>query len=109
MSDRLDIFPLPKPPSRQTMRIPGSKSITNRALMLAALAGDSFPIRITAAYSRSEDTEVMIEALTSGFIVAVENPLAKSNFVSVYRGEGSLSPLRRRTCLSPTPAPVCAS
>ena len=36
MSDRLEIVPLTKPPSA-TVRVPGSKSITNRALVLAAL------------------------------------------------------------------------
>ena len=35
MSDRLEIVPLTKPPCL-TVRVPGSKSITNRALVLAA-------------------------------------------------------------------------
>ncbi len=42
-----------------SLRVPGSKSITNRALILAALAGDC---QVTGAL-RSEDTEVMIDSL----------------------------------------------
>jgi len=88
MSDRLEIVPLTKPP-RATVRVPGSKSITNRALVLAALAGDSFPGDLWGVL-RSEDTEVMIEALrTLGF--AVETDWRK-NFVRVYRGEGDFIP-----------------
>jgi 3-phosphoshikimate 1-carboxyvinyltransferase len=61
MSDRLEIVPLTKPP-RATVRVPGSKSITNRALVLAALAnaGDGCTLR---GALRSEDTEVMIACL----------------------------------------------
>ncbi|MGH7170087.1 MAG: 3-phosphoshikimate 1-carboxyvinyltransferase [Gemmataceae bacterium] len=88
MSDRLEIVPLTKPPCA-TVRVPGSKSITNRALVLAALAGDSFPGDLRGVL-RSEDTEVMIEALrTLGF--AVETDWRK-NFVRVYRGEGAYIP-----------------
>ena len=36
--DKLEITPLSRPPSA-TVRVPGSKSITNRALVLAALHG----------------------------------------------------------------------
>ena len=35
--DKLEIVPLKKPP-HATIRVPGSKSITNRALVLAALS-----------------------------------------------------------------------
>lgn len=61
MNDRLEIVPLTKPP-QATVRVPGSKSITNRALVLAALSGkgDSCIVRNGL---RSEDTEVMIAAL----------------------------------------------
>ncbi|MGH3979070.1 MAG: 3-phosphoshikimate 1-carboxyvinyltransferase [Pseudonocardiaceae bacterium] len=47
-------------PVRATVAVPGSKSITNRALLLAALAGS--PARITGAL-RSRDTDLMIAAL----------------------------------------------
>ena len=50
----------PTGPIRATIRPPGSKSITNRALVCAALAeGESL---LTGALD-SEDTRVMIEAL----------------------------------------------
>ncbi len=58
MSDVIAIRPTG--PLRATIRPPGSKSITNRALVCAALAkGDSL---LTGALD-SEDTRVMIEAL----------------------------------------------
>jgi 3-phosphoshikimate 1-carboxyvinyltransferase len=69
MSDRLEIVPLTKPP-RATVRVPGSKSITNRALVLAALHAevcyleDSFCEGRIERVLRSEDTEVMVGSLT---------------------------------------------
>jgi 3-phosphoshikimate 1-carboxyvinyltransferase len=88
MDDRLEIVPLTKPP-RATVRVPGSKSITNRALILAALAGDSFPGDLWGVL-RSEDTEVMIEALQSlGFKIETN---WQTNFVRVYRGESDFIP-----------------
>src|SRR5436853_2859887 len=57
--DKLEIQPLTTPPVA-TMRVPGSKSITNRALVLAALSGEG--CEITGAL-RSDDTEVMVESL----------------------------------------------
>jgi 3-phosphoshikimate 1-carboxyvinyltransferase len=70
MSDRLEIVPLTKPP-RTTVRVPGSKSITNRALVLAALCGKNEPCTVTNCL-RSEDTEVMLDALqTLGFRVEI--------------------------------------
>jgi 3-phosphoshikimate 1-carboxyvinyltransferase len=59
--DRLEIIPLSKPPSA-TIRVPGSKSITNRALVLAAIYTLEEPCRLTGVL-RSEDTEVMVDAL----------------------------------------------
>jgi 3-phosphoshikimate 1-carboxyvinyltransferase len=59
--DRLAIEPLARAPSA-TVRVPGSKSITNRALVLAALTSQARPQHLTGAL-RSEDTEVMIAAL----------------------------------------------
>jgi 3-phosphoshikimate 1-carboxyvinyltransferase len=88
MIDRLEIVPLTNPP-RATVRVPGSKSITNRALILAALASDSFPGDL-AGVLRSEDTEVMIEALRAlGFFVKTDWP---NKHVRVYRGEGDFIP-----------------
>ncbi len=57
----LAITPLTKPTSA-TVNVPGSKSITNRALVLAALASRETPCTLTGAL-RSEDTEVMVECL----------------------------------------------
>ncbi len=69
MIDRLEIVPLTKPPCA-TVRVPGSKSITNRALVLAALSGDECKLH---GALQSEDTEVMVEALqTLGFSILPE-------------------------------------
>ncbi len=57
----LPIAPLTAAP-RATVTVPGSKSITNRALVLAALTPMDVPLRLTGAL-RSEDTEVMVAAL----------------------------------------------
>jgi 3-phosphoshikimate 1-carboxyvinyltransferase len=59
--ERIEIVPLTKPPAA-TVRVPGSKSITNRALVLAALC---CPVQRPRLYGYlvSEDTEVMIAAL----------------------------------------------
>jgi 3-phosphoshikimate 1-carboxyvinyltransferase len=59
--DKLEIIPLNKPPTA-TIRVPGSKSITNRALVLAALTARDHPCELIGVL-RSDDTEVMIEAL----------------------------------------------
>src|SRR5258706_14947444 len=67
---KLKIVPLAKPP-KTVVSVPGSKSITNRALVLAALGGEK-SVRLIGAL-RSEDTEVMIDSLRRlGFEVLVE-------------------------------------
>jgi 3-phosphoshikimate 1-carboxyvinyltransferase len=58
---QLAIRPLERPP-RAAVRVPGSKSITNRALVLAALYSKGTPCELRGCL-RSEDTEVMIAAL----------------------------------------------
>ncbi len=66
----LEIAPLTKPVDA-TVTVPGSKSITNRALVLAALAVNQKPT--LRGVLRSEDTEVMIECLRRlGFQVSVD-------------------------------------
>jgi 3-phosphoshikimate 1-carboxyvinyltransferase len=55
----LDVLPLGKAPNA-TVTVPGSKSITNRALVLAALAS---PACTVCNALRSEDTEVMVDCL----------------------------------------------
>jgi 3-phosphoshikimate 1-carboxyvinyltransferase len=59
--ERLAVEPLRRPP-HTSVRVPGSKSITNRALVLAALASHNGECQLTGAL-RSEDTEVMVAAL----------------------------------------------
>ena len=71
MPDAIEIQPTG--PLRATIRPPGSKSITNRALVCAALAeGESL---LTGALD-SEDTRVMIEALGRLGIVVEHDPAA---------------------------------
>jgi 3-phosphoshikimate 1-carboxyvinyltransferase len=71
--DKLEIIPLDKPPSA-TIRVPGSKSITNRALVLAALTARGFVCQLRGVL-QSEDTAVMMEALrVLGFRVLVDWP-----------------------------------
>jgi 3-phosphoshikimate 1-carboxyvinyltransferase len=66
--DTLAVEPLSGRP-HLTLRVPGSKSITNRALVLAALYSKGNPCDLLGVL-RSEDTEVMINALRAlGFDV----------------------------------------
>ena len=59
---QIEIQPLAKPPCA-SIRVPGSKSITNRALVLAALTvGSKHEIVLDGAL-QSEDTEIMAECL----------------------------------------------
>ncbi len=57
-----DPFPVPRAggPLRTSIRVPGSKSITNRALILAALADG---VSVLNGALRSDDTDGLIEAL----------------------------------------------
>src|SRR5262245_15907773 len=89
--DKLEIVPLTKPP-HATIRVPGSKSITNRALVLAALTAKGYACTIRGAL-QSEDTELMIEALRAlGFRVFTEWP---ASVICVSSGEDeSLIPCR---------------
>ncbi|MFO0805786.1 MAG: 3-phosphoshikimate 1-carboxyvinyltransferase [Gemmataceae bacterium] len=65
------LIPLTKPVNA-TVTVPGSKSITNRALVLAALASQSGPCVLEGAL-HSEDTEVMMDSLAKlGFDVRAE-------------------------------------
>ena len=59
---QIEIVPLTKPPSA-SVRVPGSKSITNRALELAALTASREFDTVLDGALRSEDTEVMVECL----------------------------------------------
>jgi len=67
-----DVLPIPPftQPARGEVTLPGSKSITNRALLLAALCDQ--PVTLTGALF-SEDTQLMAEALRKlGFTVEAD-------------------------------------
>lgn len=59
--ETLAIEPLARPPNC-SLRVPGSKSLTNRALVLAALTSAGRDCTLTGVL-HSEDTEVMVNAL----------------------------------------------
>src|SRR4051794_13998008 len=89
--DKLKIVPLTKPPNA-SVSVPGSKSITNRALVLAALSSRQGPCELEGAL-QSEDTEVMIESLVRlGFDV---RPRWNEPTVSVRQHSGALIPAER--------------
>src|SRR5258706_7953057 len=69
LPDLIEIVPLDKP-VRAEITVPGSKSITNRALILAALADGEVTLE---GALWSEDTQVMTDALKKlGFEIKVE-------------------------------------
>src|SRR2546422_8730393 len=69
LPDVIEVVPW-SPPSRAEVTAPGSKSITNRALILAALADGETTLR---GALWSEDTQVMLEALRKlGFEISIE-------------------------------------
>jgi 3-phosphoshikimate 1-carboxyvinyltransferase len=72
--EKLEIVPLSNA-VKTAVSVPGSKSITNRALVLAAQCRNGGePVCLTRAL-RSEDTEVMVESLRRlGFEVADDMP-----------------------------------
>ncbi len=90
LPDLIEIVPLAKP-VRAEITVPGSKSITNRALILAALADGE--VTLTGALW-SEDTQVMVEALkVLGFDVKVEPDAAEfCNRTITVRGLGGKIP-----------------
>src|SRR5258708_726629 len=74
LPDLIEIVPLDKPVQTQ-ITVPGSKSITNRALILAALADGEVTL---AGALWSEDTQIMVECLRKlGFEIHVENDPAE--------------------------------
>lgn len=69
LPELIEIVPLPAPVSA-AITVPGSKSITNRALLLAALADGA--VTLPGALW-SEDTQIMVEALQKlGFTLRVD-------------------------------------
>jgi 3-phosphoshikimate 1-carboxyvinyltransferase len=86
--ETLPITPLTRPP-RATITPPGSKSITNRALVLAALTSVRRPQVLTGCL-RSEDTEVCLAALRQlGYSVEADWPNQR---VTIFRGERPIVP-----------------
>jgi 3-phosphoshikimate 1-carboxyvinyltransferase len=86
----IEIVPLTLP-APVLITIPGSKSITNRALILAALADGRTSLR---GALWSEDTEIMVDALrVLGFEVAVEpDPDEEGNCTISVTGLGGRIP-----------------
>ncbi len=90
LPDLIEIVPLDRP-VRAEITVPGSKSITNRALILAAL-GEGETTLQGALWS--EDTQVMVECLQElGFMVNVEpDPQEPCNRTITVYGKGGLVP-----------------
>jgi 3-phosphoshikimate 1-carboxyvinyltransferase len=90
LPDLIEIIPL-KEPVRAEITVPGSKSITNRALILAALAEGE--VTLTGALW-SEDTQIMTEALQKlGFEIRVEqDPDEFCNRTITVKGLGGKIP-----------------
>jgi 3-phosphoshikimate 1-carboxyvinyltransferase len=86
----IEIIP-PRGPLRARVNVPGSKSVTNRALILAALARSRVELR---GALWSEDTQVMVEGLRRlGFEVGVEDdPREVCNRTLRVEGRGGIIP-----------------
>jgi 3-phosphoshikimate 1-carboxyvinyltransferase len=93
--DLIEIVPLDKP-VRAEITVPGSKSITNRALILAALADGE--VTLTSALW-SEDTEIMLEAMRKlGFKVKIQqDPNEVCNRIITIQGQGGKIPKAGRS------------
>src|SRR5688500_15724191 len=85
LPEMIEIEPL-RAPVNADVRVPGSKSITNRALILAALGPKT--VTLTGALW-SEDTQVMVDCLQRlGFQIDVQpDPEERSNRTIRVRGE----------------------
>ena len=90
LPDLIEIVPL-SVPVRAEITVPGSKSITNRALILAALADGEVTLK---GALWSEDTQIMVACLKQlGFLVSVApDPDEACNRTIMVIGEGGLVP-----------------
>ena len=90
LPDLIEIVPLDKP-VRAEITVPGSKSITNRALVLAALSEGETTLQ---GALWSEDTQVMVECLRDlGFMVNVDDdPHELCNRTITVYGKGGEVP-----------------
>lgn len=89
----LEIQPLAKPPNC-TITVPGSKSITNRALILAALSDKKCTLR---GALWADDTQVMVDSLQRlGFGVEVQpDPVEECNRTIIVEGQGGEIPANK--------------
>ena len=92
LPDPYPIEPLSKPPNC-TIIVPGSKSITNRALILAALSKEECTLR---GALWADDTQVMVDSLWElGFNVQVDpDPLEECNRTITVVGRGGRIPAK---------------
>ncbi|MGD0615775.1 MAG: 3-phosphoshikimate 1-carboxyvinyltransferase [Verrucomicrobiota bacterium] len=90
LPDLIEIVPLDKPVQAE-MTVPGSKSITNRALILAALAEGEVTLE---GALWSEDTQIMADCLQElGFMVDVKaDPDEVCNRTITVYGKGGVVP-----------------
>jgi len=90
LPDLIEIVPLDKPVHAE-ITVPGSKSITNRALILAALADGEVTLE---GALWSEDTQIMFECLQDlGFMVNVRpDPNDICNRIITVYGRGGVVP-----------------
>jgi 3-phosphoshikimate 1-carboxyvinyltransferase len=90
LPDLIEIVP-PRQSRRSTVVLPGSKSITNRALILAVLARG--PVTLRGALW-SEDTQAMVECLERlGFAIEVSgDPAEPANRTLAVGGQGGRIP-----------------
>jgi 3-phosphoshikimate 1-carboxyvinyltransferase len=90
LPDHIESVPLDKP-VRAEITVPGSKSITNRALILAALAEGEVTLE---GALWSEDTQIMVECLQElGFMVDVRpDPSEACNRTITVYGKGGAVP-----------------
>jgi 3-phosphoshikimate 1-carboxyvinyltransferase len=90
LPELIEIVPLDKP-VRAEITVPGSKSITNRALILAALADGEVTLE---GALWSEDTQIMVECLQElGFMVNVApDPNEICNRTITVYGQGGKVP-----------------
>ena len=86
----IEIVPLDKP-VRAEITVPGSKSITNRALVLAALAEGETVLK---GALWSEDTQIMVECLQElGFMITVaDDPQEACNRTVTVYGKAGVVP-----------------
>lgn len=88
---QIEIVPLPKPP-RASVRVPGSKSITNRALVLAALTASREFYTVLKGALQSEDTEVMVDGLRQlGFHILTDWDQAEIRVRKLRQDRGTLT------------------